>query len=333
MRENLPDTHRRGSGRRGSRGFLPLLFLIFGASGAAVFLFQHLRGTPPPANLEPTVSSSVVSRTDSPPLATVGNAASNENPPLSRLDRPAAHDEGNTDTSLEDRSEDGESGVLPAVTEENPSSSPELSRQAVISFFALLDSRPYIQAYHLGTPTSVHFSRVIQKMLDSPPVVSGETQDLFTVLKNTAHFYRVLGQQNIQVIKTILTRERDQCEDIFADLYRLSLEPAIMKETLAIDLDNDALYDYAGFFLATMGGRLYLLRRDVNLRLLVNYYAILVIDRTITSGSNRHGIDLKVAIESMINELESGGNQLRYRDRYLDRLYTLLNSYQGGASD
>ena len=37
--------------------------------------------------------------------------------------------------------------------------------------------------------------------------------------------------------------------------------------------------------------------------------------------------DLRPAVDSLINELETGGGQLKSRDQYLDRLYGLKEKY------
>ncbi len=47
---------------------------------------------------------------------------------------------------------------------------------------------------------------LLQKLLDNPPVVIGETDDLFTLFQNTAHFFRILGKENIN------TAQSDTCD-------------------------------------------------------------------------------------------------------------------------
>ena len=85
---------------------------------------------------------------------------------------------------------------------------------------------------------------------------------------------------------------------------------------------------YAGFFLNTMGGRLYLFRRDSMSRMVVNFYAILIIEEANKQGRNKYGIDIKDAIDSLIIEIESSRIKLQMRDFYLDTLYDLKVKYQ-----
>ena len=95
----------------------------------------------------------------------------------------------------------------------------------------------------------------------------------------------------------------------------------------SLTIPNDNLYDYAGFFLNTIGGRLYLFRRDSVSRMTVSYYAVLIIDKANRQGNSRLGIDLKPSIDSLIEEIENTGNNLKFKEEYLDTLYDLKEIY------
>jgi hypothetical protein len=82
------------------------------------------------------------------------------------------------------------------------------------SFYAHLDEQDYIQSFKLSQPSREHFKNLIVKLSQNPPVVTRETDDLFTILKNTAHFFRVIGKHNIFLIKGILDQEKDSIEEI-----------------------------------------------------------------------------------------------------------------------
>ncbi len=71
----------------------------------------------------------------------------------------------------------------------------------VNTFFDHLDDAEYIKEFSLHSSSREHFSRLTQKLLDNPPVVVSETDDLFTLLKNTAHFFRVLGRHSTFLVK------------------------------------------------------------------------------------------------------------------------------------
>lgn len=213
------------------------------------------------------------------------------------------------------------------LTVEPLSTVDQCSQSATIvkDFFSHLDEREYMQNF-LGENTSEpYFINLIQKLADNPPVVSRETDDLFTLLKNTAHFFRILGSDNITILKAILHEEQPQVENVLAHFYTLSLINGCAEQEFQLNLPKDALYDYAGFFLHTMGGRLYLFRRDSASRLSVSYYSILLIENANREGRNLHGIDIKPPLKLLIPEIENSGTQLSMRDTYLQKLYELEN--------
>ena len=198
----------------------------------------------------------------------------------------------------------------------------------VEAFFNKLDTRDYIKSFQLDSPSSVYFPELIQKLVDNPPIVSGETDDLFTILQNTAHFFRIIGKKNILVLKGILDREQATFEQILYDFFTLTAQPECLQERFNLTIGQEPMYAYAGFFLNTMGGRLYLFRRDSMSRMVVNFYAILIIEQANEEGRNKYGIDIKDAIDNLIIEIESSRIKLQMRDFYLDTLYDLKVKYQ-----
>lgn len=209
----------------------------------------------------------------------------------------------------------------------SPGSNHQQLIDKINSFYAHLDQQPYIQGFDLKESSKIHFSRLLQKLVDNPPVVLRETDDLFTLLQNTAHFFRILGKDNINILKAILSNEKNSFEQIVASFYSLTYQPQYLKKEYSLSITPDALTDYAGFFLNTMGGRLYLFRRDSISRMVVSYYAIITIDRANMDGNGGHGIDIRTAILSLTEEIENGGNRLQLKEKYLDTLYDLQEKY------
>ena len=193
-------------------------------------------------------------------------------------------------------------------------------------FFQHIDRQDYINRFQLQEPSQAYFTALAYRLLDNPPVVSRESDDLYTILRNMAHFFRIIGKDNIILLKTILDRERDKIEDVAAELYFWSTSGTCADERFSFAPSLEKMYEYAGFFLNTMGGRSYLFRRDSRSRLLVNYYSILLVDRANTMGVNRHGIDIGLIIPQLMREIESS-NQLIYKENYLDRLADLQEKY------
>ncbi len=202
------------------------------------------------------------------------------------------------------------------------------SAQIVKNFYIHLDKQPYLKSFKIGTTSSIHFTRLIQDLLDHPPIVSRETDDLFNILQNTAHFFRIIGKDNILLLKGILNREKNYFENVLNHFYTITTLSNCPQKSFNLSITKDSLYEYAGFFLNTMGGRLYLFRRDSVSRMTVNFYAILLIDQANREENNKDGILLQPAIDTLITEIEASYGQLKFKDIYLDTLYDLKVRYQ-----
>ena len=205
--------------------------------------------------------------------------------------------------------------------------SPQQLVDELKAFYVHLDQQPYMLDFQLKEPSKKHFSKLLQVLIDNPPSITRETDDYFTLLKNTAHFFRVLGKDNIFILKGILDREKDSFEKIIKTFYLLTEHPDSLKNEFSLTIPEENLYDYAGFFLNSIGGRLYLFRRDSASRMTISFYAVLVIDKANRKGNSRLGIDLRPSIDSLIEEIENTGKNLKLRDEYLDTLYDLKENY------
>ncbi|MCF6290619.1 MAG: hypothetical protein L3J03_06455 [Desulfobacterales bacterium] len=289
--------------KKKNKSTLPAVLIITALLALAAFFFLQGR-IPPIATPEKTV-------TPTPPADTPARATT---PPAlidTEADRPAA------------LSESAGAG--------NPCQQPA---REISAFFQRLDQQEYIGRYQLGDPGLVHFSGILKKLFANPPIVVRESDDLFSIMKNMVHFYRVLGKKDIQLIKDTLTHEAEGLEPLLALFYRWSeLEPRCRDQglpagsLLTIDLPLASLYEYAGFFLNTVGGQSYLNRRVPRLRLLIKYYAILILDRANDEKMNRYGIDIRYPVDSLIKEIEAS-SQLTFAGEYLDRMAGLQEKYQ-----
>jgi hypothetical protein len=196
------------------------------------------------------------------------------------------------------------------------------------AFYQYLDQQKYIQDRHLDAPSHIYFTRLIQKLLDAPPVVTRETDELATILKNSTHLFRILGKDNILLGKEILSHEKDRTEELMANYFLLTEHPEAFDQDLSLKIPENTLYQYACFFLNTMGGKLYLSRRDALTRMVVTYYAILIVNEANTQDKNSYGVQLQPAIDLLTTEIEEGGNHLYYKEAYLNTLYDLKEKYQ-----
>ena len=195
-------------------------------------------------------------------------------------------------------------------------------------FFEHLDRQDYIQEYPIKGSTLEYFNSIVSKLLTNPPVVARETDDLFAILNNMSHFFRVLGPRDILLIKDVLMHEREIIEPTMALFYKWTeLENECRETGLNLFLPLSGLYDYAGYFINTLGGQAYLFRRELYLRLLLRYYSVLIVDRANKVDANRYGIDIRYTLDSLISEIE-GNNELLNKQAYLDNLIRLQREYQ-----
>ena len=227
--------------------------------------------------------------------------------------------------------------TAPKVVEKEPKLPPSIDLsnstceeldEEIQKFFSYLDKQQYIASYNLKDGSEVHFKELIDKLLANPPIVVRETDSLFTILTNTAHFYRVLGKDNVLMVRDIIIREADILESTFALFDQWSKTGDQCQDAHTnIRLTLPKLYEYAGFFLNTLGGQSYLFRRNSHIRLLIKYYCVMVLDRANAEVVNRHGIDITPPLESLINEIEIGETMV-YKEQYLRTLRELQSKYQ-----
>jgi hypothetical protein len=152
-----------------------------------------------------------------------------------------------------------------------------------------LDTRDYVKEYKLEGGTYKKFTTALEMLAYRPPVISGETKDLYTLLSNAAHFYRVAGKEDIRLVKDILNHEHDRIERLMSVVYEYLIMGS-QEGKLMINIGQ--LYEYAGFFLNTLGGKAYLYRRDSTTRTLTQYYSVLILDKANKEKMNPYGIDI-----------------------------------------
>lgn len=194
------------------------------------------------------------------------------------------------------------------------------------SFFTYLDQQPYMAELGLDGDSLAFFKECLDRLMIEPPVNVAEMKDLHRLVKNVTHLYRVLGKKRLMTAKTIIMTESRVIEPAMGVLYDLLVACGnpLPGETKSLDIER--LYDYAGYFLNTLGGRSYLLRRDSKIRLLMNYYAILIVDKANDEKFNKYGIDVRPYIDYLFYDI-SNQKGLEYRERYLTRLAALRDKY------
>jgi hypothetical protein len=202
----------------------------------------------------------------------------------------------------------------------------EIERR-INSFYLYLDQQQYVKSYKFFNGAKEQFQQIFKMLAGKPPIVTRETDSINDVLKNAFYFYRVLGKERISLIKDILENESDIIEPLMHTFYfwftsrNEYSKPELTRPSLG------QLYINACFFLETLGGRSYVLRRDSKVRILTLYYCLSIIEEANTDGVNSNGIDirphLKLISEDMVHQ-----KNLKYKNHYLIKLEMLRKKYR-----
>ncbi|MGD9044051.1 MAG: hypothetical protein PVG06_10075 [Desulfobacterales bacterium] len=209
--------------------------------------------------------------------------------------------------------------------EEGPPSFQDLEQQ-IKAFFTYLDEQEYVQAYEFKGGTYIQFQQALKKLSANPPNVTGETASLYNLYRNMAHFFRVLGKKRLYLIRDILQNEAEILESVMQTFY-LWLTDQTGDEAKSVRPGLNEMYNYSGFFLNTLAGKSYLLRRDSKIRLLTTYYSILILDKANDENLNSNGIDIRPHIEFLTRDFQSQIGMI-HQKQYLRQLEQLADKYK-----
>ena len=201
----------------------------------------------------------------------------------------------------------------------------DLSLQ-VRTFLNYMERQDYMGFYKGRGGSQKLIGDVTRQLALSTPMLSGEMEDLLSLIQNVTHLYRNLGKERLDILKSILKSESDIIETVMAIFYAYMTSGDRCPDKIITLLSPETRYRYAGYFLNTLAGRSYLLRRDSKIRVLVSYYAVLTIDMANDEMLNSYGVDIRPFIDHSFYEI---GNQkgLVYRRPYLEKLAGLRAKY------
>lgn len=196
-----------------------------------------------------------------------------------------------------------------------------------VAFFQYLDSKAYLIWPGINMRAEELFEDVFDRLAANPPKNVGEMDNLYNLIRNVTHFYRILGKDRIDLIKEILKSESAVVEPAMAVMFTWMTVCDQADRKTGDPVKLNTLYQYASFFLNTLGGRGYLLRRDSKLRMLVNYYSLRVLDMANDARINAYGIDLRPHLDYVFYDINNQKGLL-YRQRYLSHLAALKDKYE-----
>ena len=197
----------------------------------------------------------------------------------------------------------------------------------IASFFVNLDQQKYIKEYNFDGSSYNEYEEIIQKISEKPPLLGNETESLYNMFLNLAHFYRVLGNQRVSLIKDVIMNENENIESTMRDFYLWYTYDGQSRKRIKGRPSQQVLYEYAGFFLNTIGGRNYLMRRESKIRILTSYYSVLILDRANDMKQNPNGIDIRPYLRLLISDL-SNKSGLLFHYEYMKNLRRLKEKYK-----
>jgi hypothetical protein len=168
---------------------------------------------------------------------------------------------------------------------------------------------------------------MLQDLSARPPIVTGETRDIVTLIRNSAHFFKVLGKERVLLVKGVLSHEGDILESALANFHEFYMLDDCCPQEPEGCVSRETLYEYAGFFLNTLSGKSYLMRRESVVRALVTYYSVLILDRANDEKKNLYGLDIRPHIDICLDDIGSQ-SRLVFQEKYLDALRALKAKYQ-----
>ncbi|MBW2708532.1 MAG: hypothetical protein JRD04_04485 [Deltaproteobacteria bacterium] len=204
----------------------------------------------------------------------------------------------------------------------------DLINQYVQDFFQYLDTKKYVQRLESGETTYTRFKQVMTRLTTHPPIPAGEGVDPAVMVKNIYFFCRTLDKKDLRLIKQVIGNDRDTLEDDMGMFYQWLMLGNSCPNPGDVRPSFDVLYRYAGFFLNTTGGRAYMFRRGLKVRLLVSYYSVQLIYQADKAGRNNYGVDVLPYIKMLMAEM---GNypDLLYKETYLETLTKIKAFYSG----
>lgn len=217
---------------------------------------------------------------------------------------------------------EGAEPIKPSDLEENCSQ----IENNVLGFFRYLDQKDYIRQIDAASDTFRVFRGMIRKLSSQPPIPAGEALDSFVLFKNIFYFYRLLDKKEIRLLKEIIKNETDTLELNLDLFYKWFTTGVRCPDKNRIRPSMDVLYPYAGYLINSIGGRAYLFRRKVSLRLLVSYYCVLIIHEADKTGKNSYGIDIFPQI-AMLREEINYHDDFYFQKAYIRKLDELSNYY------
>ena len=307
-------------GRRGFWWLLIILLVLVAAGLAAYFLFQEKERGERKVEQTKTEETKTEERTAREEKAEEKRKPVEEPAPVQKEGAPQVA--AKTPEKVAPPLKEGLKEIGPSEKEDDCNK----IENSIQDFFTYLNKERYVRNLEGDMDSYERFKRVMMKLSSEPPVPAGENMDTLIMTRNIYHFYRLLENEDLRLIREIMRNEADSLElnlDIF---YKWLMLGDLCPDPNKTRPSLEVLYQYAGFFLNTIGGRAYLYRRPLNVRLLISYYALLIVHEADKKGKNRYGIDVFPEITPLAREI-SLYPDFHFQNDYILQLTQLQNYY------
>ena len=219
--------------------------------------------------------------------------------------------------------------VIPDAKDLNPPDEKtycERIEQEIQEYFLYLNGKGYVRHLGEGLDTYAQFKTMIRKLSAKLPIPAGEGIDSSIINDNIFLFFRVLDKNDFRLIRDILKNEGNTLEPTLDLFYRWLTLGTRCPDPEGIRPSQGTLYHYAGYFLNTIGGRSYLFRRPLGLRLLGSYYSLLILQEADKQGRNSYGIDVLPFIGPLAKEIAMYPD-FRFKQAYVKNLEEMEKEY------
>ena len=198
--------------------------------------------------------------------------------------------------------------------------------ESLRAFCQYLDAGEIFRSQKTYHDSWAFFNSILESLQRRPPVIDAEPYRPSTIIENTFYFFRVLGKEKIDIIREVIKYESDLAEPLMGIIYYWLMTGRNCNKPPSPSSVLKFMYNYAGFFLNTLGGQSYLFRQDSKIRLLTVYYSILAIHEANMKELNEVGFDLRLFLPHIFQEIQSR-NDLLYAEDYLQTLTNLQLQY------
>ncbi len=175
----------------------------------------------------------------------------------------------------------------------------------VMNFFKYIDQKGYLAARGIPGTSYEKFKSIMDRLMQASPVISGESQDMLTLLKNITYLFGLLGKTDTLLVRDIINGESEIMEPTMKLFYQWLNPDIAIQGAERITLPFAKQYEYAAYLMQTIGGKAYLFRRDSKTRLLTSFYCILIIDRANQETLNSYGLDIRPLVSSLMTEIQN----------------------------